>query len=149
MEVFMAEHSREPLLPESWRARLTLLTVLACMLAQPLGAQQRPGVLHEVTGPMQTNTYLLYDPTSRVAALIDPGGPAESLVAAVDSLGLRVKYIFVTHAHSDHVYGVPALRARFPAAKWGVSGAELEDMARTLVSQNSCRRRTSPRCSAA
>jgi hydroxyacylglutathione hydrolase len=110
-------------------AVMALLPVLACLLAAQSSAQQQPAVLHQVTGPMQTNTYLLYDPVRRAAALIDPGGPVESLAAAVDSLGLRVKYIFVTHAHSDHVSGVPALRARFPGAKWAISGAELEDMA--------------------
>jgi hydroxyacylglutathione hydrolase len=115
-------------LPFSRRVCLLVL-VLLLLLPDPAVAQQRAGVLHQVTGPMQTNTYLLYDPVSRAAALIDPGGPADSLLAAIDSLGLRVKYIFVTHAHSDQVQGVPALRARFPGARWGVSGAELEDMA--------------------
>lgn len=99
------------------------------MIARP---QQRPDivVLHEVTGPMRTNAYLIYDVPSREAALFDAGGAIESLTSAIDRRGLRLKYIFTTHAHHDHVQGISALRARYPEAKWCVSGMEFADMSR-------------------
>lgn len=87
-------------------------------------------VLHEVTGPIKTNAYLLYDRASREAALIDVGGAIDSLTSAIETRGLRLKYIFTTHGHVDHVEGMPALRARYPGAKWCMAREEFEDFAR-------------------
>jgi glyoxylase-like metal-dependent hydrolase (beta-lactamase superfamily II) len=87
-------------------------------------------VLRQVTaGPTETNAYLLYDVRSGEAALFDVGGPIDSLISVIDQKGLGVKYLFTTHAHPDHVFGLPELRDRFPQAKWGVSRQEYEDMA--------------------
>ncbi|MFC2169542.1 MBL fold metallo-hydrolase [Acidobacteriota bacterium] len=62
-------------------------------------------VLHQVTGPVETNCYLLYDAKSKEAALIDLGGPIDSLVAHIQDNNLKLKYIFATHGHMDH--GLP------------------------------------------
>lgn len=87
-------------------------------------------VRREVTaGLAETNAYLLYDSRSREAALFDVGGPIDSLLTAIDRMELTVKYLFTTHAHPDHVYGMPDVRDRFPQARWGVSREEYEDMA--------------------
>ncbi len=87
-------------------------------------------ILHEVTGPMKTNAYLLYDRASREAALFDAGGAIDALTSAIDHRGLCLKYIFATHGHVDHVQGIPALRARHPEARWAMSREEFEDFGR-------------------
>jgi glyoxylase-like metal-dependent hydrolase (beta-lactamase superfamily II) len=73
-------------------------------------------VLHQVTGPIDTNCYLLYDTQSREAALIDIGGPIDTLVAHIQENELDLKYIFATHVHMDHVEGVPHIQEQFPDA---------------------------------
>jgi hydroxyacylglutathione hydrolase len=71
---------------------------------------------HQVTGPIETNCYLLYDPDSKEVALFDVGGPVDSLVSIMTERQLKLKYIFATHCHMDHLEGVPLIRSRFPDA---------------------------------
>jgi hydroxyacylglutathione hydrolase len=73
-------------------------------------------VLHQTTGSLGTNCYLLYDAASRESALIDVGGPVDSLVSTIAREHLKLKYVFATHGHRDHVEGVPAVKDKFPDA---------------------------------
>lgn len=75
-----------------------------------------------------TLTYVVSDPASRDALVIDPVldyDPRGSLVgtAAVDRVseylrreGLTLRAVLETHAHADHLSGSQVLRARFPGA---------------------------------
>lgn len=66
-----------------------------------------------VVGPLQENCWLVADPASREAVLIDPGDEADSLLAAVDATGCTLAAIWLTHAHVDHVGAVaPIARNR-------------------------------------
>lgn len=61
-------------------------------------------------GPFAQNGYLVHEPESRSAILVDPGaGTAEMLRAAREG-GLKVESIVLTHAHLDHVDGVALAR---------------------------------------
>ena len=64
----------------------------------------------QVTGPGETNTYLLVDTRTKEAAIFDVGGPIDKLESIITEQNLDLKYIFVTHSHCDHVYGIPAVR---------------------------------------
>jgi hydroxyacylglutathione hydrolase len=88
----------------------------------------RPVVVGQVEGPIKVNCYLLYDTNSREAALFDVGGPIDELVSEINEKNLKLKYIFITHCHCDHVLGLPAARERFPEAKVCFSREEYEDM---------------------
>ncbi len=46
------------------------------------------------------------------AAVIDPGGEVERLLATVADLGLKLQAIWLTHAHIDHAGAVGELAAR-------------------------------------
>jgi hydroxyacylglutathione hydrolase len=87
-------------------------------------------VLHQVTGPVETNCYLLYDAKTKEAALIDVGGSIDSLVAQIEENDLHLKYIFATHVHMDHVEGVPRIKERFPDALVCYNEKDIDDFLR-------------------
>ncbi len=88
-------------------------------------------VLHQVTGGIaETNCYLLYDMRSKEAALFDVGGRIDSLIEVIEKNNLQLKYLFVTHAHPDHVQGMPAVMKAYPEAKVAISREEYDDMRR-------------------
>lgn len=64
----------------------------------------------------ETNCYLLYDPVTREAAIVDVGGEIDQLLATVRERELQVRYMLATHGHTDHVLGVPAVRDSFTQA---------------------------------
>lgn len=65
--------------------------------------------IHAFTfGPVQENTYLLWDETKE-AVIIDPGNTSSSehqaLRRFITDQGLILKHLLLTHAHFDHVAG--------------------------------------------
>ena len=68
-------------------------------------------------GEIGTNCYLLEDEGAKAAAIIDPGGDAERILAQVRADGVRVECILLTHAHFDHTGAVKALRRALPGVK--------------------------------
>ncbi|RLF99742.1 MAG: MBL fold metallo-hydrolase [Thaumarchaeota archaeon] len=61
-------------------------------------------------GILQTNTYLIFDRDSREGVLIDPGDEAEKIMDLVERCGVRVKAIYLTHAHFDHLLALRDLK---------------------------------------
>jgi hydroxyacylglutathione hydrolase len=61
-------------------------------------------------GPFAENSYILGDEKARVGILIDPGHDPQAILDRVRELGLRIEAIVNTHAHIDHVGGVPAIQ---------------------------------------
>ena len=53
-------------------------------------------------GPLQTNCYIVGCEETKEGAVIDPGGDAERILAEVERLGLKIKYVINTHGHFDH-----------------------------------------------
>lgn len=53
-------------------------------------------------GELDTNCYLVAD-DSGSAALIDPGGQAEDILARAEKEALNITHILLTHAHFDHM----------------------------------------------
>jgi hydroxyacylglutathione hydrolase len=74
------------------------------MTEMPIGAMIAP-----VT-PLQQNCTLVWCTKTKKAALIDPGGEAPRLLAAVKELGLTLDRIWVTHGHTDHAGAVQTIR---------------------------------------
>ncbi len=75
-------------------------------------------------------TYLLVDPVTREAALIDPvREQLERDVSLVRELGLTLRYSLETHVHADHVTSAAAIRertgAKLVAGAMGASCADL------------------------
>lgn len=58
------------------------------------------------------NAYVVWRRDQNRAIVIDPGGEAAAMASFLDSEGLELEAILLTHAHVDHVEGVAELVAR-------------------------------------
>jgi hydroxyacylglutathione hydrolase len=74
--------------------------------------------------PFAQNCTLLWCSASGDAALVDPGGEVERLLAAVRARGLNLTRVLVTHGHLDHASGVATLQQRLGLP---VEGPQVED----------------------
>ncbi|KFL35808.1 MBL fold metallo-hydrolase [Arenimonas donghaensis] len=84
---------------------------------------------HEDSG---TWSYLVSDPGSGKAALVDPvldfdpkagrtsTASAEQLLASVEEAGVQVDWILETHAHADHISAGHWLKSRLPGARLAI-----------------------------
>jgi hydroxyacylglutathione hydrolase len=55
--------------------------------------------------PYAQNCSLVWCEATGLAALVDPGGDVDRLLAAVDKAGVKLDKLLLTHAHLDHVGG--------------------------------------------
>ena len=62
--------------------------------------------------PFQQNCSLVWCDETLEAAVIDPGGDLDRLLAAVQKLGVTLTQIWQTHAHIDHAGGTAELARR-------------------------------------
>ena len=62
--------------------------------------------------PFQQNCSVVYDDETRQAAVIDPGGDLDELLADIEARGLQLEQIWLTHAHIDHAGGTGELAER-------------------------------------
>ncbi|HEX9580599.1 MAG TPA: MBL fold metallo-hydrolase [Gemmatimonadales bacterium] len=67
---------------------------------------ERPEVICLTNGTFAENCYIVSDPRTRSAVVVDPGEDAELFLRRVNTEGLMVRGIWLTHAHVDHVLGV-------------------------------------------
>ncbi|MBU4568453.1 MAG: MBL fold metallo-hydrolase, partial [Alphaproteobacteria bacterium] len=90
-----------------------------------------------------TVTYLVWDPATRAAAVIDPvldfdpnaarisTASADAVIAAAAAENLRIVWILDTHAHADHLSGADYLR-RQTGAKIGI-GAHITKVQKAFL----------------
>src|SRR3546814_8877773 len=74
--------------------------------------------------PTNTISYLVIDPATRVAAVIDPvldfdlpsgevdTGSADRILAMAQDKGWRIAMVLETHAHADHLSAAPYIKAK-------------------------------------
>jgi glyoxylase-like metal-dependent hydrolase (beta-lactamase superfamily II) len=60
---------------------------------------------------LQQNCTIVWCVKTMKAAVIDPGGEVDRLLAAIEGQGLTVEKIWITHGHMDHAGGTAALKA--------------------------------------
>jgi hydroxyacylglutathione hydrolase len=69
-------------------------------------------------GPFVENGYLLRCRATGEAAVVDPGFAATGMAAAIRDEDLSVVAVYLTHAHLDHVEGIPRIREVTDAPIW-------------------------------
>lgn len=60
----------------------------------------------------QTNCYIIQDEETRETIVIDPGGEAKKIIEMLTILEAKVKYIYLTHCHGDHIGAVEEVRRK-------------------------------------
>jgi hydroxyacylglutathione hydrolase len=67
------------------------------------------GTIVPVT-PFHQNCAILWDDTTRIGMVVDPGGDVDRILDAIGQIGARIERIVLTHGHLDHAGGAMALR---------------------------------------
>ena len=89
--------------------------------------EARPSIQAFFDQPTHTVSYLVADPATHRAAVIDPvldydpgtgevdTGSVEAIMRAAEAAGLTIERVLETHAHADHLSGAPFIKARTDA----------------------------------
>ena len=73
-----------------------------------------------------TNVYIVWNETSQEAVLIDPADKASIISDRIEKLGLKLKYVLLTHGHKDHTVALPDIMEKYPDVKVIVDENERE-----------------------
>lgn len=76
-------------------------------------------------GPIEANCYLVGDDTTGEGLVIDPGAGAELINRRIQHMGLKIRYIILTHGHFDHTAATCAVKAA-TGARLAAHQADLE-----------------------
>ncbi|MCH9765837.1 MAG: MBL fold metallo-hydrolase [Alphaproteobacteria bacterium] len=60
--------------------------------------------------PFQQNCSLIWEESSKVGAVVDPGGDLDAIQSAINEVGMTPEKIILTHGHIDHAGGADELR---------------------------------------
>lgn len=67
---------------------------------------------------MTSNCYVVYDMNTKHCLVIDPASEkALREISFIEENELKLDYIVLTHEHTDHTWGVNALKDKYPNAK--------------------------------
>ena len=57
-----------------------------------------------------TNCYIVTDEETKETLVIDPGGEADKIIEMLDILEAKLKYIYLTHCHADHIGAITEIK---------------------------------------
>jgi len=60
-------------------------------------------------GPVGTNCYIVVDAATREAVVVDPGWDAHLIMSHAEKMKAKVRAVWLTHSHFDHIGGVAGL----------------------------------------
>ncbi len=58
-----------------------------------------------------TNCYIVVDEKTKETMVIDPGSEPEKIIEMLNILEAKLKYIFITHCHADHIGAIGEVKA--------------------------------------
>lgn len=59
-----------------------------------------------------TNCYIICDENTKETIVVDPAGDVDKIIEMIDILNAKLKYIYLTHCHGDHIEGVNELKEK-------------------------------------
>ena len=62
-----------------------------------------------------TNCYIIQDEETKETMVIDPAGELEKITEMLDILEAKLKYIYLTHCHADHIGAAAGLHTNYGA----------------------------------
>lgn len=63
--------------------------------------------------PNLNNCYIIQDEKTKETMVIDPGAEAEKIIKMLEIMQAKVKYIYLTHCHGDHIGAVLPVQEKF------------------------------------
>jgi glyoxylase-like metal-dependent hydrolase (beta-lactamase superfamily II) len=87
-------------------------------------------------GVYAANCYIVYSEQTKKGFIVDPGGSVDKISMFLEENQIEPLYILLTHAHGDHIMGVPEL-ARFYPVKVGLHKGDLEMLADASINLSS------------
>ena len=60
-----------------------------------------------------TNCYIVQDENSKETMVIDPAGDVDKIIEMLNILKAKLKYIYLTHCHGDHIGAVNELKEKY------------------------------------
>ncbi|WP_221028989.1 MBL fold metallo-hydrolase [Actomonas aquatica] len=76
---------------------------------------------------MTVNSFLIWDSRTKEAAAFDTGASVDSMIDVIECDKLRLKYIFITHTHDDHIADLARLADFAPNAEiWSHTDAPVD-----------------------
>jgi glyoxylase-like metal-dependent hydrolase (beta-lactamase superfamily II) len=77
-----------------------------------------------VTGPIETNTYVVHADQAKSCLVIDPSSGCGDVLDFIKKLGVGAEAVCLTHGHFDHMLGIEEITAAFPKASVWVHADE-------------------------
>lgn len=74
-------------------------------------------VIEQIKIGFDNFSYVIYCPTDKQAAIVDPSLDSTRTLQFIASKKLTLEYILITHHHSDHSADIKRIKSLFPQAK--------------------------------
>lgn len=82
------------------------------VLEKPNTPEQEPlSIFSAPMGEFQTNCYIITNPNTKEAVVVDPGAEADAILDILEKEGLKLAAVMLTHGHVDHMGALEDLRA--------------------------------------
>lgn len=82
-----------------------------------------------------TNCYVVYNENIKECFVVDPAAPSAPLVEFIQTEGLQLQGILLTHGHFDHIMGIDTLRREWSVP---VYASALEQKVLTMPCESVC-----------